>query len=115
MPFTERVISIIKQIPEGQVMTYGQIAALAGSPRAARQVVRILHSSSRKHKLPWHRVVNVKGEIGLQDEESRFMQRMQLEQEGVEFGLGDRINLEIFQADGEQTFLKCYTNPKDTE
>ncbi|ANS77313.1 DNA methyltransferase [Paenibacillus yonginensis] len=114
MPFTQQVISIIKQIPEGRVMTYGQIAALAGSPRAARQVVRILHSSSRKHQLPWHRVVNAKGEIGLQDEESRFMQRMMLEQEGVEFGLGERINLEIFRADGEQTFLKCYTNSEDT-
>ncbi|WP_138495420.1 MGMT family protein [Paenibacillus pinistramenti] len=114
-PFTERVITIIKNIPEGRVMTYGQIAALAGSPRAARQVVRILHSSSGKHKLPWHRVVNAKGEIGLQDDESRFLQRMQLEQEGIEFGLGDRINLEIFQADGEQMFLKWYTDSEEND
>lgn len=44
MTFTERAVAIIKQIPEGKVMTYGQIAELAGSPRGARQVVRILHS-----------------------------------------------------------------------
>lgn len=47
MTFTERAVAIIKQIPEGKVMTYGQIAGLAGSPRGARQVVRILHSMSK--------------------------------------------------------------------
>lgn len=47
MTFTERAVAIIKQIPEGKVMTYGQIADLAGSPRGARQVVRILHSMSK--------------------------------------------------------------------
>ncbi|QHK04677.1 DNA base-flipping protein [Bacillus velezensis] len=52
MTFTERAVAIIKQIPEGKVMTYGQIADLAGSPRGARQVVRILHSMSKKHRLP---------------------------------------------------------------
>ena len=50
-PFTERVIQIIKSIPAGKVMTYGQIAKEAGSPRGARQVVRILHTMSAKHKL----------------------------------------------------------------
>ena len=59
-PFTERVINIIKSIPIGKVMSYGQIAKVAGSPRGARQVVRILHSMSEKHKLPWHRVINAK-------------------------------------------------------
>lgn len=47
MTFTERAVAIIKQIPEGKVMTYGQIAGLAGSPQGARQVVRILHSMSK--------------------------------------------------------------------
>ncbi|MFC0471513.1 MGMT family protein [Halalkalibacter kiskunsagensis] len=56
----EKVLDIIKHIPVGKVMTYGQIAKFAGSPRAARQVVRILHSMIRKYNLPWHRVVNKK-------------------------------------------------------
>ena len=73
--FTERVIQLIQQIPAGNVMTYGQIAKLAGSPRGARQVVRILHSSSGKYQLPWHRVVNAKGEIGFQDEEMFLVRR----------------------------------------
>ncbi|MDQ0200829.1 MGMT family protein [Neobacillus ginsengisoli] len=96
-PFTEKVIEIIKNIPEGRVMTYGQIARLAGSPRAARQVVRALHSMSRKHRIPWHRVVNSKGQIALQDDESYQEQLFSLESEGVEIGLGGLIDLEKFQ------------------
>jgi methylated-DNA-protein-cysteine methyltransferase related protein len=96
-PFTERVVEIIKSIPEGKVMTYGQIAKEAGSPRAARQVVRALHSMSRKHRLPWHRVVNAKGQIALQDDESYNEQLFSLESEGVQVGLHGVINLEKYQ------------------
>lgn len=96
-PFTERILQIIKGIPPGKVMTYGQIATLAGSPRAARQVVRILHSMSQKHHLPWHRVINSKGQIGLSDDESSNVQRLSLEMEGVEFSIGDRIDLDRYQ------------------
>ncbi|TYS14665.1 MGMT family protein [Rossellomorea vietnamensis] len=96
-PFTEDVIKIIRSIPAGKVMTYGQIAGLAGSPRAARQVVRILHSMSRKHKLPWHRVINAQGKIALRDEESFEEQRLNLEIEGVNVGLQGKIDLERFQ------------------
>lgn len=94
-PFTKQVVEIIKRIPEGYVMTYGQIAAHAGSPRGARQVVRILHSLSEKYNLPWHRVVNAKGEIALQGEELRYMQKLYLENEGVEFTSSGLIDLEI--------------------
>lgn len=96
-PYTKRVIAIIKSIPEGYVMTYGQVAALAGSPRGARQVVRILHSLSRIHKLPWHRVVNAKGEIALQDDEARMRQTLYLEDEGVEVDRHGRIELETYR------------------
>jgi len=93
-PFTLQVVEIIRGIPEGYVMTYGQIAAHAGSPRGARQVVRILHSLGAKYELPWHRVVNAKGEIALADEESKYMQRIYLENEGVVFDSNGRIDLE---------------------
>ncbi|MBB6634346.1 MGMT family protein [Cohnella thailandensis] len=92
-PFTQRVVAVIRGIPAGRVMTYGQVAAAAGSPRAARQVVRILHSLSEKHGLPWHRVVNKNGEIAIQEEEGSYTQRLLLEEEGVSFGLGGRIDL----------------------
>lgn len=96
-PFTEKVNKIIQGIPPGKVMTYGQIARLAGSPRAARQVVRILHSMSKKYQLPWHRVINSKGKIGIQDETLYQVQIMNLEAEGVEIGMNDVINLEEYQ------------------
>ncbi|WP_046213845.1 MGMT family protein [Paenibacillus wulumuqiensis] len=95
-PFTRQAIEVILAIPEGKVMTYGQVAAAAGSPRAARQVVRILHSMSRKHHLPWHRVVNKYGEIAIQEDEANFMQRTLLEEEGVTFNLQQRIDLSTY-------------------
>ncbi|ASF29183.1 MULTISPECIES: MGMT family protein [Bacillus amyloliquefaciens group] len=101
MTFTERALAIIKQIPEGKVMTYGQIAGLAGSPRGARQVVRILHSMSKKHRLPWHRVINAKGEIGLKDEELFSVQKLSLEAEGVEVTPDGRIDLNLYAYDPE--------------
>lgn len=77
-------------------MMYGQIARLAGSPKGARQVVRILHSMSKKHSLPWHRVINSKGQIGLQDDEQYSIQRLSLESEGVEFNLNATIDLDKY-------------------
>lgn len=96
-PFTKRVVTIIQNIPVGRVMTYGQIARVAGSPRAARQVVRVLHSMSRKHELPWHRVVNSKGQIALQDDASYQEQLLSLESEGIEVGLNGVIDLTKYQ------------------
>lgn len=95
-PFTQAVIGIIRCIPEGRVMTYGQIAGQAGSPRGARQVVRILHSMSTKHKLPWHRVVNAAGKIAIQEDEGRNLQIIYLEDEGIEVA-GGRIDLERYR------------------
>jgi len=99
-PFTRRVVELIRAIPPGRVMTYGQIARAAGNRRGARQVVRILHSLSAPLGLPWHRVVNAEGRIGLSDEEGRSVQRALLEAEGVVFGADGRIDLaEYLHAD----------------
>lgn len=95
--FTERALEIIKNIPEGKVMTYGQIAREAGSPRAARQVVRILHSMSKKYHLPWHRVINSKGEIGMKDDELFHVQKLSLESEGVQFLDERSLDLQKYQ------------------
>lgn len=57
--FREGVYALVAQIPKGKVMTYGQIAALVGSPRAARQVGQIAHFGPSD--LPWWRVVNKQG------------------------------------------------------
>ena len=95
-PFTAQVIHIIQSIPAGKVMTYGQVAAAAGQSRAARQVVRILHSMSEAHRLPWHRVVNRLGEIALADPDGRMSQELALEAEGVEITRG-RVDLKVYR------------------
>ena len=95
--FTSAVKRIIKKIPKGRVASYGQIAAMAGNPRAARQVVRILHSSSHRDKLPWHRVINGKGTISLKPERGYELQKSLLKDEGLEFGLDDSIDMNRYQ------------------
>lgn len=94
--FTEKTIYLIQTIPEGKVMTYGQIAKIAGNPRAARQVARILHSMSRKYRLPWHRVINAKGEISIQGEQLHT-QKIHLEMEGVQVTDDNKIDLGRYQ------------------
>ena len=81
--FYQRVIDTIRRIPEGQVTTYGQIAKHAGNPRGARQVAYILHSSSHKENLPWHRVINSRGCIALRHKYGYELQKQLLEDEGV--------------------------------
>ena len=95
-PFTKKVIDMIHSIPKGRVMTYGQIAGLAEHPRAARQVVRILHSMSSKYSLPWHRVINSRGQIGLKNE-ACIQQKILLEQEGIEVTSNGSIDLLRYQ------------------
>jgi methylated-DNA-protein-cysteine methyltransferase related protein len=94
--FHDRAVRLIQRIPKGKVATYGQIATLAGEPRGARQVVRILNSSWKKEKLPWHRVINRNGQISLPPGGGYELQKSLLEKEKVIFGLGDTIDLERF-------------------
>jgi len=94
--FSSRVKHAIKSIPAGKVATYGQIASIAGNHRAARQVAWILHSSSTKDNLPWHRVINRKGEISLSPGEGFEKQKQMLVNEGIVFDHKNRINLKQF-------------------
>ncbi len=95
-PFTCRVREIIQNIPSGKVTTYGIIAAHANNRAGARQVARILHSSSDKYDLPWHRVVNREAKISLPPGGGYELQRELLELEGVIFDSRDRIDFKIF-------------------
>ena len=93
--FTQKVVEIIKNIPNGKVATYGQIADLAGNRFAARQVVWILNSQSDRHKLPWQRVINSQGKIGLKGEGYKIQKKLLL-QEGVKFDERDKIDFRGF-------------------
>ncbi|MFZ1024171.1 MAG: MGMT family protein [Thermoplasmata archaeon] len=90
MPSLAKIRAVIARIPRGKVITYGQVAAAAGFPRAARLTVRALQTAEG---LPWHRVVGAGGRIALLGEEGRE-QRLRLELEGVSFrGLKVRMDL----------------------
>ena len=89
---------LVRCIPEGRVATYGQIAALAERPRHARQVGFALARLS-DDSVPWHRVVNARGEVserGLDPMESVDQQRFLLEEEGIVFDRRGRIDLDRF-------------------
>jgi methylated-DNA-protein-cysteine methyltransferase-like protein len=101
MEFEDRVKSLIKAIPRGKVATYAQVAALAGNHRAARQVVRVLHASSGRERLPWHRVINSRGGISLGRGRGFERQRSLLLGEGVRVSRSGRISLEEYQWETE--------------
>lgn len=63
MNFKEKVFAVVKKIPSGQVLTYKEVARLAGSPRAWRAVGNVLHSNYNI-KIPCHRVIRADGKIG---------------------------------------------------
>lgn len=83
-----RVWVVVSQIPDGRVATYGQIAALAGiaGRSAARQVGYALAALQPATDVPWHRVVNARGELSPRaNPDAVAVQRMLLEEEGIGF------------------------------
>jgi methylated-DNA-protein-cysteine methyltransferase related protein len=95
--FADKAKWIIKKIPRGKVVTYGQVAALAGNPLGARQVAWVLHSSSRKDRLPWHRVINIFGRISLAPGHGRETQKALLIKEGLRFSRDGSIDLNRYR------------------
>ena len=92
----EAICDVIRRIPRGWVATYGQVAAMAGLPRRARLVGRILQRLDPAIKIPWHRVVNAKGEVSysLSRNGGDTLQRRLLEKEGLKFDANGRLDLE---------------------
>jgi methylated-DNA-protein-cysteine methyltransferase-like protein len=93
----QKIYRAVKRIPRGRVATYGTIATLAGLDGHARQAGYALHALPEASNVPWHRVVNAKGEISPRTAgDSHELQRMLLEAEGVEFTLRGVIDLRRF-------------------
>lgn len=89
----QRILAVVRSVPRGRVASYGEIAWLAGRPRAARLVGRVLSELPPGSRVPWHRVVNAKGEISRGPaRRPDHGQRERLEAEGVVF-VGARVNL----------------------
>ncbi|EPM3639045.1 MULTISPECIES: MGMT family protein [Enterobacter] len=94
--FPQRVWQIVASIPEGYVTTYGDVARLAGSPRAARQVGGVLKRLPEGSTLPWHRVVNRHGNISLTGPDLQ-RQRQALLSEGVQVSGSGQIDLQKYR------------------
>ncbi|MBA3260037.1 MAG: MGMT family protein [Gemmatimonadales bacterium] len=89
-----RIYAVVRRIPSGRVATYGQVAELAGLPGHARQVGYALNALPAGTTVPWHRVLNARGEVSLRAEPgAELSQRMLLEREGVGFDTRGRVAL----------------------
>ena len=91
----ERILAVVRRIPRGRVATYGQVAALAGLPTHARLVGYALAALPAATTVPWHRVINARGEISLRrgGADATVEQELRLAREGVQVvGIG-RIDL----------------------
>ena len=96
----EDIYEIVMQIPRGRVATYGQIAELAGIPRQPRRIGYALSALPSDTRVPWHRVINSKGEISVRSRKgSEPIQMRLLKQEGVMFDRKGRIALDRFRWD----------------
>ncbi len=93
----QRIYAVLAAIPSGVVVTYGQVAELAGLPRAARLVGRTLSKLPGDSQLPWHRVINASGKISLPEDSPGFeRQKKRLQEEDVVVTNG-RISLRQFR------------------
>lgn len=91
--FYEAVYRLVRDIPRGRLMTYGQIAVLLGHPRAARAVGYALRACRGKD-VPWQRVINAQGRISAKGEVERpMLQRQLLQKEGIKFDATETCDL----------------------
>ena len=98
--FYQRVYDLVRQIPQGRVMTYGQIAVLLGKPTASRAVGYALHCTPAGQRIPWQRVINSQGKISPRGAGDKLheppLQRILLEAEGIEFNAQGKIRLKQY-------------------
>ncbi|HMG73927.1 MAG TPA: MGMT family protein [Pyrinomonadaceae bacterium] len=93
--YRERVYKLVRRIPRGRVMTYGQIAVILGEGYTPRTVGFVMHGANEE-QTPWHRVINSQGRCSTggvvlpTDKQQRM-----LEAEGVKFSAG-KCDLEMF-------------------
>ena len=95
--FTHRVYECVSRVPRGRITSYGAVAAMLGTPRAARGVGWALSALPHGSAVPWWRVVNRNGEISLRNPpHAPALQRTLLEAEGVRFSRKGSIDWKKF-------------------
>lgn len=93
MEFVREVEFVVRTIPAGKVLTYGDVAALAGKPDCARQVGKILGAFGFVSDVPCHRVVNFEGRPAPHWHEQPALLRA----EGVTLSSSDRVNMKLYR------------------
>ena len=93
---TSRIIAAICAVPRGKVSCYRDIARNAGLPNGARQVARVLHAMSDRHRLPWHRIIRADGCIALKQYQGGDLQAELLRAEGVKVSETGQVNMGLF-------------------
>jgi len=102
MNFNERVFALVRQVPRGKVVAYGDVAAAMGKPRAARQVGRALAALGRYEPegppVPWQRVLKKDGTLPFGGEPERWRYwRDRLAEEGVPVGDDERVDMATYR------------------
>ena len=94
--YRERIYTLVRKIPRGRVMTYGQIAAVLGEGYTPRTVGYAMHGADAE-RVPWQRVINSQGRCSTgRMTIPQNLQQSMLEQEGVEFNANGKCDLGIF-------------------
>jgi len=112
--YRERVYKIVRRIPRGRVMTYGQIAYMLGDGYTPRTVGFVMHGANERDT-PWHRVINSQGKCST----GRIVlppdkQQRMLEREGVKFDTAGRCDLEQFLWKPKRTALRKSAKARNT-
>lgn len=94
----QSIYQVVQQIPYGKVATYGQVAELAGLFGQARQVGYALYRLAPDSDIPWHRVINAKGQVSHSPfrKGTDALQRALLEQEGMTFTQAAAVDLQVY-------------------
>lgn len=99
MNFKELVKKHVQEVPKGKLVSYGQVAAACGSPRAARQVGWMLHTLDGDNSVPWWRVINAQGYISIKGNlySTPLAQKSLIESEGIPVDADFHMDLEKFR------------------
>jgi methylated-DNA-protein-cysteine methyltransferase-like protein len=110
--FAKKVFQIVRAIPKGKVLTYGQVAVLVGAPRAARAVGGVLFGLGPQSQAPWHRVINREGGISTYRIGCGPLQKKRLQKEGLKFSRTGLVDLKLHQWFPSMSLAKKWQLPE---
>lgn len=109
-PFKDKVLHVIRSVPYGNVVSYGQVAAYVGAPRAARQVGWILRHVENSVDFPWWRVINSAGKISIKGNfnADKELQRKLLMAEGIAVLEDFSLDMHMYRFIPDKKLLKSF-------